>query len=235
LIQAREWELYRSAMEALRQAGVRFMIGGAFGLAAYTGRWRNTKDIDFFLLPTEREAGIRALSEIGFTDYYEHLAYDRGWIYRATKSDVIVDLIWATPNRRTEVDELWLENSPCFQLRGEELAVLPAEELAWIKLYVLQRDRCDWPDVINLLYSTSAHLDWDRLIRRVGEDLPLLCGLLSVFGWLCPDRIATIPPRLRRRLAFGRGRSGVDMRRVALLDSRPWFAAEPEGGQAKSN
>ena len=66
LIPEREWDLYEEAAEAIKAAGGRFMLGGAFGLAGYTGRWRNTKDIDFFLLPEDREKAIHALTGIGF-------------------------------------------------------------------------------------------------------------------------------------------------------------------------
>lgn len=228
LMQPEEWRIYSVAIEAVRAAGVRFMLGGAFGLAAHTGRWRNTKDIDFFVLPAQCQAAIDALSAVGFSDYYDTLAYDRGWIYRATRDGLLVDIIWGTPNRRTEVDEQWFEHAPQVQLQTELLDVIPAEELAWIKLYVLQRDRCDWPDVINLLYATSASLDWDRLLARLGDDLPLLRGLLPVFAWLCPDRVTDIPARLRRSAGIappGKPQREVNSDRIKLLDSRPWFAA----------
>jgi len=227
LMQPEEWRVYSAAIEVVRAAGVRFMLGGAFGLAAHTGRWRNTKDMDFFVLPAQREAAIDALSGVGFNDYYGTLAYDRGWIYRATRDSLLVDIIWGTPNRRTEVDEQWFEHAPKVQLQTELLEVIPAEELAWIKLYVLQRDRCDWPDVINLLYATSASLDWDRLVARLGDDLPLLRGLLPVFAWLCPDRVSDIPATLRRSAGIASPRKAqrqVNIARIKLLDSRPWFA-----------
>jgi len=221
-----EWDVYHSAIEVLRGAGVRFMLGGAFGLAAFTNRCRNTKDIDFFLLPRDRERGVQALTAAGFEDYYSILPYDRGWIYRSIRSGMIVDLIWGTPNRRTQVDELWLEHAGKLSLRGEILEVIPAEELLWIKLYVLQRDRCDWPDLINLLYYTCSTLDWSRLVARLEDDLPLLLGLLSVFAWVCPGRARHIPSLLRQRagVKLGRGRAvDFDPQRIQLLDSRPWF------------
>src|SRR5262245_27574828 len=109
LIPQEEWNIYDIAIQALRRAETGSLLGGAFGLAAYTGRWRNTKDIDFFIHPRDREKTIRALTEAGFSDYYSHLPYDRGWIYRATRSGVIVDAIWGMPNRRGEVDDQWFD------------------------------------------------------------------------------------------------------------------------------
>src|SRR5436305_13014397 len=136
-----QWSVYRDAIRVTRKTGARFLLGGAFGLARYTGRTRNTKDIDFFVLPSDKDKIIDALTKIGFDDYYPKLAYDRGWIYRAVRDDVIVDTIWQTPNRRTEVDAEWFKRSRRAVLRGEELEFIPAEELLAIKLYVLQRDR----------------------------------------------------------------------------------------------
>jgi hypothetical protein len=228
LMAEEQWEIYRAAINALRVAKIPFMLGGAFGLAAYTGRLRNTKDLDLYLRPRDRSDAITALSQIGCSDYFDQLPYDRGWIYRSIRSDIIVDLIWGTPNRRTEVTDQWLEHAPELVLRGERVLVLPAEELIFVKLYVLQRDRSDWPDLINLLYSTSAALKWDRLIGQLSDDLPLLTALLAVFAWACPNRIGDIPPTLRRAAGIIKPRrlaAEPHRRHIQLLDSRGWFAA----------
>src|SRR5437762_12574500 len=51
-----EWSAYRDAIIALRNAGVDFLIGGGFALATFTARWRDTKDIDFYIRPRDRKA-----------------------------------------------------------------------------------------------------------------------------------------------------------------------------------
>src|SRR5262245_29469443 len=61
-ITSREWSIYASALEAMRAAGVRFLLGGGFALATYTGRWRDTKDIDFYILPEARRAAVESLT-----------------------------------------------------------------------------------------------------------------------------------------------------------------------------
>src|SRR5215210_1712277 len=104
-----QWNTYLDAIRVTRKTGAPFLLGGAFGLAAYTGRWRNTKDLDFFVLPSDKDKVVDALTKIGFEDYHSTLAYDRGWIYRAVRNDAIVDVIWQTPNRRTVVDEEWFQ------------------------------------------------------------------------------------------------------------------------------
>ena len=224
-----QWAIYLQAIGATRQTGVPFVLGGAFGLAGYTGRWRNTKDLDFFVLPSDKDRVIEALTRIGFVDYYPTLAYDRGWIYRAVRDDVLVDTIWQTPNRRAVVDEHWFQRARQVTLRDEQLKVLPAEELLAIKLYIVQRDRCDWPDLINLLYATCHELDWAHVIERLQAETALLAGLLNVFNWVAPARAAQIPGWVREKYHLvdpTAEEKALDLQeRVALLDSRPWFAA----------
>jgi hypothetical protein len=112
-------------------------------------------------------------------DYFDTKPYDRNWIYRAHDGDVIVDSIWAMANKRAQVDRGWLERGPEIEMFGQNFRVVPPEELIWSKLYVLQRDRCDWPDILNLISATGSYLDWNHLLGRVEHDLPLIRGLLS--------------------------------------------------------
>jgi len=230
IISDEQWEIYLQAIRATRKTKSQFLLGGAFSLAGYTGRCRNTKDLDLFVLGSEKDKIVDALTKAGFDDYYSVLPYDRGWIYRAVKNEVIVDTIWQTPNRRTEVDHEWFARAKPLVLKNERLQIVPAEELLAIKLYVMQRDRCDWPDLINLLYATCDQLDWDHLIQRMGSELPLLTALLNVFAWVSPQKIALIPKAVRERFSISEPSSEELARdpheRINLLDTRPWFAAE---------
>lgn len=222
-----EWALYCEAMQAVSSRGVRYMLGGGFAQATFTGRWRSTKDIDLYVLEEQRDAAVSALSEAGFKDYYEQLAYDRRWIYRSTKDGVIVDIIWSMANQRAVVEEDWFAHAASIRVRGEVLEVLPREEFMWCKLYIMQRDRCDWIDIFNLLYANGPELDWKRLIRRLEEDWPLLKGMLAVYGWLHPERALLLPEWLRDRFEvfIPERTGGSDWReRVRLLDSRAWFS-----------
>jgi hypothetical protein len=222
-----EWAIYHSAVDVLRSTGKPFMLAGAFSLASYTGFWRNTKDLDFYVLPEDRDAIVEALTRAGFTDYYDTLPYVRHWIYRAHKGDCIVDIIWAMANQRAQVDSEWFERAPEVTVRGEVLRVVPAEELLWCKLYVLQKDRCDWGDVINLIHSLGGDLDWEHLVERLDGDVPLLSGLLNIYCWLCPGTLLELPPRLRDVLPHcgAPNRPLVDRSHIDWIDSRPWFIA----------
>ncbi|MGH9766446.1 MAG: nucleotidyltransferase [Blastocatellia bacterium] len=237
----KQGEIYRLVISEAHAAGLRFAIGGGFAVNAYTGLQRNTKDLDIYVMPSEREAMIEILARAGMSDYYEQLPYDRKWIYRGYTDGVIVDVIWAMANQAAEVDEVWLTRGPEVEILGQRPRLLPPEELIWTKLYVLQRDRCDWPDVFNLIYSKGEALDWEHLLKRLGDDAPLLGGVLSLFVWLCPGRVRTIPGWLWGRLDLIKPPSSAstpmnidyDRRHVGLIDSRPWFipAFTPEPAQ----
>jgi Uncharacterised nucleotidyltransferase len=227
-ISVTEWKIYRAAIDALRKERIEFLLGGGFARAGYTGHWRDTKDIDFYVRPRDRELARLALTRARFFDYFEKHSYDRAWIYRSYKQNVIVDVIWAMANQRAQVDDAWFERAPQFTIRGERLRLVPPEELLWCKLYIIQRDRCDWTDIFNLVHEHGPRMDWAYLVRRAEDDVPLLHAMLTVYSWICPKETRQLPAWLSARLAAAqkamRSRT-PSYDRIRLLDSRVWFGA----------
>src|SRR5262249_30711112 len=91
-----------------------------------------------------------------------------------------------------------------------------------------QRDHCDWTDAINLIYAAGPELDLDRVINRLGDDLPILRSALTLFDWLTPNRAAQLAKRLRARMGLRPNRlisREEEENRIRMLDSRAWFAA----------
>jgi hypothetical protein len=228
-----QWETYSRVIDAAHAAGIPFALGGAFALATQTGRWRDTKDLDIYVLPHDRQRMIDLTASLGMTDYYEKLPYDRWWIYRSTNGQTIIDIIWAMANHRAQIDCLWM-SGPEVEIRGRYVKVLPAEALLWDKLYIMQRDRCDWPDVMNLLGAVGKDIDWEYVVERMGDDVPLLAGALSVYRWMAPGRAGELPgwlwEWLRLPATAGGSLPEVDTRRVSLLDTRAWFGDEEGKG-----
>ncbi len=235
LIPETEWALYKSVLERVETSGFPFAIGGGFAFSHYAGRWRDTKDIDLYILPRDRASVIAILTDLGFTDFYDRLPYDRGWIYRGFRDGVLVDLIWASANAHHRVtDEQWFARADWVSIRGVPVRMVPVEELVFTKLYVVQRDRCDWPDLLNVLHSQAHVIDWEHLLFRVGEDARLLGGLLSVFGWVCAPQAHHLPewvwPRVGLLPPNGGPPCANQQARIRLLDSRDWFGpSRPHG------
>src|SRR5262245_15222805 len=108
IVDEAQWGVYEKVMDGLAGAGVPFALAGAFGLAIYTGCHRNTKDLDLCVLPADRQAAIDVVTRLGLTDYFDQLPYERHWIYRSITAGVIVDIIWAMANQRSDVDSWWM-------------------------------------------------------------------------------------------------------------------------------
>jgi hypothetical protein len=225
-----EWPIYEKVLSTMEESDVQFALGGAFALATYTGHLRDTKDLDIYVLPSKREKMVEILGNCGLEDLYKRQPYDRGWIYRGCTGDTIVDVIWGMPNQRASADQLWLARGPVLPIRGHRLRIIPVEELLWGKMYVMQRERCDWPDVLNLIYHAGSVLDWEYLLGRVGDDAPVLSAVLTLFSWLCPARADGLPGWLWKRLKI-RKVSGNCGTRSFLLDTRPWFGPDISGAR----
>ncbi|HVL38156.1 MAG TPA: nucleotidyltransferase [Fimbriimonadaceae bacterium] len=225
LIPEQEWEVQKPIIERAQALDLPFALGGGLAFSEYARRLRNTKDLDLFINPRDGDAFLRILDELGWEDYHSTKEYERHWIYRGTKRGLIIDIIWRMPNERADIDDEWLTRGKLVRIHGTELRLLPVEELIWSKLYVVQRDRSDWSDLLNLVHTQGEHLDWDYLLDRVQEDRLLLGGLLNIYRWMCQGDAMKLPPHIWERMGLMQmplaGECRLD--RVRLLDTRDWF------------
>ncbi len=228
LIPEDQWEHFVAGADALHEAEVPFLLAGAMALASYTGRWRNTKDVDVIIRAEHRTKAVEALRGAGFDDYFDQQGYDRSWIFRGFRGGVLFDVIWDLPNHRVQIDDAWFERATPVGLHGQIFHAAPAEDIIRVKLYVMQRERCDWVDVLNVLAATVERIDWRWLVERMGRDLALLHGALAIFNWMSPARAKALPEWLRAQFALGDNTAtdlaAMEERRTRLFDSRPWFA-----------
>jgi hypothetical protein len=229
-----ERALFSAVIRGLRKRGVPFVLAGGFGFSHYSGFWRNTKDMDVLVTPADFTAAAEVVLTCGFEDYFDVLPYDRSWIFRAHQGHVIVDIIDGFANHVDVVEESWFARSTPGEFAGEPVRYLSPEDLIWTKLFVFQRDRCDWTDLLNIIRGLEGSLDWNFLLRRVGEHWRLLAALVDVYDWLCPAERGFIPDSLREELARRRRRpEDSTPMRADLLDSRHWLT-EPGAGLSVS-
>jgi hypothetical protein len=224
LISAEAWAPYAEFLTAVEERDLHYCLGGGIAFSAYSYRKRMSKDIDLFILQSELERYHALMKEMGFTDYFEVQPYDRSWLYRGHREGVVLDLIWSLPNHRMRVEDDWFVFGRHVLVHGKEMPLIPLVELIRSKIYVLQSDRTDWPDLINVLYQEVDNISWETLVDKMAPDELLLAGLLAVFVWLRPEFADRIPDLVWKRIGLcpPTGNS-VREDRVNLLDTRHWF------------
>ena len=188
--------LFCEVLEHLNQAGVQYVVSGAFALQQHTGIWRNTKDLDLFLTSEAVPEALRHLQEQGF----ETEVRDPVWLAKAHRDGYFVDLITGMSNAVITVDQSWIDrSSPCVVL-GVTTRVLAAEELIASKLFVNFRERFDGADVVHIIYGTRGKIDWGRLLQLVGEHWELLLWELILFHYVYPAKQDYVPRHIWNEL-----------------------------------
>ena len=229
LITVDQLGVYGQLLEAASKTGIRLAIGGGLASSAYSGYVRNTKDMDLYVVEPDQKKLIKLMAEQGFSEY-NAVDYDPTWSYRGSRRGFVVDLLWKMLNGRGSVDEVWTSQGWELTVRGVTLRLIPPEELVWSKLYILRRERVDWPDILNIIYAQGPVMDWHRLLERIGEDIAVLTSIMSLFCWMCPGRRADLPEWIWKNLGLETVVSVdgplVDRTRTSLFKANDWFTAE---------
>jgi hypothetical protein len=183
-------DFYRRAMASLHEAGVPFLVGGAYALARYTGIARHTKDFDVFLKREDLDLALAALEGDGL----EVVRPFPHWLAKAYEGDLFVDLIYSSGNGIARVDERWFEHAEEGEVLGVPALLCPAEEIIWSKSFIMERERYDGGDVAHLLRCRGPVLDWNRLLERfAGADARVLLAHAVLFGYIYPGERGQVP------------------------------------------
>jgi hypothetical protein len=180
---------YQAAMSTLQAAGARFLVGGAYAYAPYTGIERHTKDLDLFVHPDESG---RILELLGAAGYRVELKFPH-WLGKAWKGDDFVDLIYSSGCGIAVVDEAWFQHAVPARVFDTEVRLIPAEEMIWSKAFIMERERYDGNDVMHLLRARASSMDWRRLIDRFGDRWRVLLAHLVLFGFVYPAERRGVP------------------------------------------
>lgn len=194
-IPEQEREIYRLALETLNRAGVPHVVSGLYAIHAYTGVYRETKDLDLLLEPGDVLDAARVLKEAGFEVKLE----EAHWIAKALKGAQI-DLIYGMANGMGFIDHAWYEHARPGILAGTPVRISPPEELIWHRLFIGERHRFDMADVVHLILHMGHQLEWERLLERVGSDWRLLLSQLHFFDYVYPEHRDRIPDGVRQEL-----------------------------------
>ena len=188
---------YRDILLEMNRAGVPYAIGGAFALREHTGIWRTTKDVDLFLPPQETALALTHLRRQGFHTCIE----DSVWLAKIKRGEYFVDLITGLSNACILVDPNWIIRAVSGQVLGIPCKILAAEEMIVSKLFVTRRERFDGADLVHLIRSCAATLDWDHLLRLTGPHWHLLYWNLVLFAYAHPAHTDIVPERVWKQLA----------------------------------
>jgi len=187
---------YARALEALNDAGVPVLVGGAYAFGRYTGIARHTKDFDVFLHRSDCEPAFAALRTAGF---HTELTFPH-WLGKAFAGEDFVDLIFGSGNAIALVDDEWFTYALDDEIFGVPVKLCPAEEIIWSKAFIMERERFDGADIAHLIRARGDKLDWSRLLRRFGPRWRVLLSHLILYGFIYPVERARVPEAVMQEL-----------------------------------
>jgi hypothetical protein len=189
-------DFYCRTLETLTDAGLPFLVGGAFAFRHHTGIVRDTKDLDVFIRRSDCKLALRALRAAG---YHTDLTFPH-WLAKAFSGDHFVDLIFRSGNGLAEVDDSWFDRAIDGEVLGIRCKLCAAEEIIWTKALIMERERYDGADVAHLLHAGAEQIDWPRLLALFGPYWRPLLSHLILFGFIYPAERTRIPADLMRDL-----------------------------------
>ena len=189
LIPEKQEALYREVLDVLEEQNIPYAVAGAFALQQHTGICRYTKDLDVFLPAEDVARALARLYEHGFACEI----CDPVWLAKAHRDEFFVDLITGMSNAVITVDTSWIELAHRAKIVGIPTRVLAPEELLASKLFVTRRERFDGADIAHIVYGTKGKLDWNRILRRVGDHWEILLWALMLFQYVYPTHSNYVP------------------------------------------
>jgi hypothetical protein len=189
---------YVDVMRMMDQEKIPYAVGGGYAMAYYTGIARNTKDLDIFVKPADRDRTLQAARERGHrTEFFFEF-----WIAKILEkdSDAFVDVLYSSGNGICVVDDDWFKNSIRCDVLGYETRLVPPEEQLWSKAFVQDRDRFDGADVNHLILGRGKNFDWNRLLTRFRGHERVLLAHVILFDYAYPSERDSVPQWVRQKL-----------------------------------
>jgi hypothetical protein len=184
----------------LQASGVPYALGGAYVTYAFTGAWRDTKDLDVFVEPRHLRPLLDALRKAGFTTE----VCDPLWLAKAHSGRHLLDILFAVRHvRRLQVSAAWFETCRPAEFLGVPTRLLGPEEVIASKVYVAARDRFDGGDIAHLVHALEGGIDWRRVIELIGGDDEIVLWHLLFCRFVYPELAGSLPTDLMER-AFRR-------------------------------
>ncbi len=188
--------IYRSALVSLNDAGVPYLVGGAYAFSCLTGIIHPTKDLDLFVRRSDCRWLLNVLTRAGWST---EITFPH-WLAKANHGAHLVDVIFSSGNGESPIDDIWLDKSLPSEVCSVPVYLCPIEEAIWMKAFVMERERYDGADIAHLLRVMGERIDWQRLLWRFGPRWPVLLSHLVLFGFIYPGERKRVPAWIMREL-----------------------------------
>jgi hypothetical protein len=192
------YDFYRQGLLLLQNAKLRFLVGGAYALERYAGIHRDTKDLDIFVHPRDRDRVVETLAAAGYqTDHtFPH------WLSKAFFGDHFIDIVFSSGNGLCPVDDEWFDHAVEREVLGLIVSLCPPEEMIWSKSFIQERERYDGADIAHILRVCAQQMAWPRLLRRFENHWRVLLSHLVLFGFIYPAERDRIPEWIMQDLIY---------------------------------
>ena len=155
-------EAMKLAAAALRDAEIRFMLGG--GMASWArGGPPTDHDVDFMLKPSDVDGASRVLEAAGFTIEQP----PEGWLRKAWLGDALIDLIHRPVHG--DIDDTMLSRADEIEVQAVSMPVMAADDILVTKLLALSEHHADFESVLEVGRSLREQIDWSTVRERTAD------------------------------------------------------------------
>ncbi len=156
-------ETMKVTVAALREADVRFMLGGSMAAWARGGPEPDS-DLDLMVPEAQAQTALDALAGVGMR--VEHPPEE--WLYKAWHGDVLIDLIFR-PSGLELTDEVF-ERSEVLSVMALSTPVMALEDVLVTMLYALDEHALDYSRLLAITRALREQIDWAALrVRASGS------------------------------------------------------------------
>ena len=161
LIPREHWRVYQCVLDRAGAADkVPFALGGGLALGVYTEKFRRSKDLDLYILPENRDQIVR---HHGRMRPARTTSMSRSMFAIGSTAATPTTLSWTQSGPWRTSERPWTSVG----LRPDRWSRCSARSFesfrpksSVVEAVRSQKDRCDWPDILNLMYAAGPTLDW---------------------------------------------------------------------------
>ena len=155
-------ETLADAVAITEGEGIAYVAAGSL-VSNHWGRPSTMGDVDIVIRPTDAKRLLKAFDAAG----YDTEETEPQWLYKASKGDVTVDLIFQLEGD-LYLDDDMIQRAPVEELHGVKLRIMSPEDFVVSQAMSAKEDTPDyWYNALGVIAKTN--LDWDYLVQRASR------------------------------------------------------------------